>query len=477
MKSNIRNGFTLIEVVISIMLLGIISIAILPMFMYSVKYAKWNNVKFTALELAYTQVEWLKTLDYDDLGLDISDYSPKGKVNPDGYMDSSESIKIDNVEYDLHTSIYWEKDTSVTGEPVSQAMKKVDVLVEAKDIFSGKTKEYSILGTLISREGEREFSEPGYVIIKVYFRSANNPEKNVKVGLGKFQDYSYYTNTDNKGEALFGGLKDGEYKVEPVNWKNGEIMTIPNGVERDNNRIQNWKTVKNIIIPRWEKSKNDEIEYPVESFLIDFPGYIDIPRKNQYHENTTVEIKPTGESYIPVEGEDTSYMLLNMNIKDITSIKFWRLWNYEYSIRNEKEEYFFIDSVTGKLWDGKFDDSSLMKASVKKLDLAIGMEDVEVLLDKDKANGIKEIIIEFTSGINNIDEMIFLLNDIEVSNDLYSITQIIPGKNNKFRIKFDLPIEVNEDILSFKILNYEDIINIYGMSIAEEKSISILKLK
>lgn len=477
MKSYREKGFTLIEVIISIMLLGIISIAILPMFMYSTKYAKWNNIKFTALKLAYTQIEWLKTLDYDDLGLDISGYSPKGSVNSNSYMDTPGPIIIDGVEYAFYTSIYWEKDISITDEPVPQAMKKIDVLIEAKDVFTGKTKEYSVLGTLVSREGEREFSEPGYVTVKVYFRSANNPEKNVKVGLGKFQDYSYYTNTDYKGEALFGGLKDGEYKVEPVSWKNGEIMTIPSGVEVDNNRIQNWKTRKNIIIPRWEKGKKDEIEYPVESFLIDFPGYIDIPKKNQYPKNTIIEIKPTGESYIPTDGEETNYMLLNTYIKDIINIRFWRLWNYEYSATNGNERYFFIDNETGKLWDGKFDNFNLMEASVEKLDLAIGIENGEFILDRGKSNGVKEIIIRFTSDIDNPEEINFSLNNIQISNELYSITQLAPGDSNKFRIKFDLPIEINENTLTFKILNYEDIINIYGMSVAEEKSISILKLK
>ncbi|HAE92708.1 MAG TPA: hypothetical protein DCG60_08730, partial [Tissierella sp.] len=73
-----RKGLTLIEVILSIMLLGIIAISILPMFIHAIKFSKWNIIRQNAMSMAYAQVEWLKTLDYS------TELELKGKYFPVG---------------------------------------------------------------------------------------------------------------------------------------------------------------------------------------------------------------------------------------------------------------------------------------------------------------------------------------------------------------------------------------------------------
>lgn len=465
-----RKGMTFIEVIVSIMLLGIIGISILPMAAYSVKFTKWNNIRLTALNLAYTQVEWLKSLDYDDLGLNVLGYSPKGNVVPNKYMNKPEPIEINGVEYSMYTSIYWQKEKSTTGEPVPQAMKKIDVSVEAKDVFSGEVKEYSVLGTLVSREGEREFSEPGNITVTVNLRGGNKPEKNIKVGLGRTKTYSDYTNTDENGEALFGNLSEGDYLIEPISWKYDKLVVLPNGTELDNKGLQNWKTSKKVIVPKWNKNEQSNIEYPKETFLIDFPGYIDIVDKDSAIENFTMEIKPTGESYIPIEGESPDHMTLKTTIKNVGNIKFWRLWNYEYIIKSGEERYFLIDKEDGKLWNGKFNTSSLMENSYEKLYLSFGLEEGSYKLITGNPSKIKEITIGFTSNIDDTSEIIFSLNENEIPKELYRITRLDPRKTNKFKITFENGLDFIGDELNFKILNYGEIYNNYNMTLVKDKS-------
>lgn len=473
-----KKGFTLIEVVLSIMLLGIISISILPMSIYAVKYTKWNNIRLTALNLAYSQVEWLKTLDYKDLGLNISGYSPKGKVEPNNYMENSYPVEINGVKYKLYTSIYWENAISSTGEPVPQAIKKIDVTVEANDLNSGGIKEYAVLGTLVTMEGEREYSEPGHIIAKVYLRSVNSEIKNVKIGLGQSQVYTEYTNTDEKGEALFGNLNYGEYKIEPISWKYDYLMTMPNGIEKDNKGIEKWRSSKSVIVPKWDKNKIDEVVYPTESFLIDLPGSLNIIKNEKYPMDILISIKPTGESYIPSEGESPNHMLLTATIKDINNIKFWRLWNYEYVVTKNEEKYLFVDNSTNKLWDGRFDTSNLSSQSNIDLFLAFALDEEGTFTkETDYPSRIKEIIIGFTSSVINHQDIEFQLNNNLISNDLYSITPVQNKNNTKFRITFNQPIDNYSDNIELKIINSKEILNNYGMYLSQDKNISILNIK
>ncbi|HOM43963.1 MAG TPA: type II secretion system protein, partial [Bacillota bacterium] len=80
-------GFTIIETIVSIALLGMIALFLLPLSTYSIQHSRWNNIRLTAMNLAYTQVEWLKTLDYNsELGLDSAGYSPSGTVKENLYL-------------------------------------------------------------------------------------------------------------------------------------------------------------------------------------------------------------------------------------------------------------------------------------------------------------------------------------------------------------------------------------------------------
>lgn len=459
---NKRKGMTLIEVVISIMILGMISISILPIAAHAMKFAKWNNIKLNALNLAYSQVEWLKTLNYEELGLNIKDYSPGGKVRPEGYMDQTEPVNIDGVQYNIYTGIYWEKATSSMGD-VAQAMKKVDVTVEATDINTGVMKEYAVLGTLITREGERNFTNPNHIIANVYLRNSNNPVKNARVELVSSKG-NIYTNTDEKGEAMFGNLDSGGYYIEPTKWKYNSLMLMPKGVDGINKK---WKTNEEIII-----SEQDATESRNVYFMIDLPAYIKIRDINIYHEDikgANFIIKPTSKSYTPPgDGENDEYnMELVTTITNINNTKFWRLWSYDYEIITKDGRTFYLEDIkSNKIWDGKFDMSNLNQESVVEINLRFGLEGGKLVRNSD---GSVEITLDFSSNIENYEDISFAINNEEISKDegLVTITKV---NNNQITIIIDQTIGVDSGDIEFAITNYHSITNNYGMTLAHEKN-------
>lgn len=466
MKKSKERGFTLIEVIFTIFLLGIIAISILPMAVYSAKYAKWNNIRLTALNLAYTQVEWLKTLDYDELGLDIIGYSPKGIVKDNYYMNGTDKVVIEDVEYGMQTSIYWEKAYSTTGEPVPQAMKKIDVVVEAKDILAGETKEYSILGSLVSREGERLPTKPGHVRVYVSLGGANEGVKNVRVGLGQLSPSAWYANTDNNGIALIGDLAEGKYIVKPTKWLNQDIMIQPNGV---NNSNTEWKLEKEAIVPKWDKNKSEDIRYPQIDFSIDLPGYIKLDENINYPQSAILEIKPTSASYPPPEGENDNYMLLKTNLSKLNELKFWRLWEYVYTVKNGGERYFLIKGETGDLWDGRFNVDNFEKPTYETLKLAFGLDSNSTYrIIRNGTDQEAEVIIRFSSDVKNIDVIEFTLNGEVIDKQDYIIEQLVIGRDNAFRILLNNSFTFNGSVLDFQIINPESLVNAYGMSLSKD---------
>jgi len=475
-----QKGFTLIEVIFSITLLGIIALFILPMAMYGMKFAKWNNIRLTALNLGYSQVEWLKTLDYDDLGLDITNYSPKGIVKENLYMneENSSPLEIEGIEYTLKTSIVWEEATSSTNEPVPTATKKINVTVEAKDPFSGMKKEYSVLGSLVARESEREPTYPGHLKIYTFFQEANFPKKNVMIKVTHNSGALVSTtNTDGEGRALVGNLKDGEYIVNPIKWQYPELMVMPNGVI-NNISTPKWRTEENILVPKWDK--NNPPSYPSHSFYVDLPGYIKLLHSNNYP-NAMLTIKPTSGSYNPPEGEPIDHMLLKTSLEKISQTKFWRLWSYEYDITYEDEKYFLIEKENGALWDGNFNINNIYEASSEELLLAFGLKNSGACSKtRDGLNRINEIYIEFTSEIRSLEllnDMKFSLNDMIVDSTSYTITSADNGKNAKIKIVFDSPsIEFMGNEISFEIIDFNSLENNYGMKLAKDLNKCTLKL-
>ena len=466
MSGNKKNkGSALVEIIVSIALLGIIALFLLPVSIYSVQYSKWNNIKLTAMNLAYTQLEWLKTLDYNtDLGLDETGYSPKGTVKQNLYLNESGSNPktVEGIEYRLLTSIYWQSATAHTGDFVANATKKADVTVKARDPVSGKQKTFEVIGTLIAFEGERYLS--GYVPLKVRAVTGEDfdkPAKNVKIVINNLSDTLVnWSRTDENGEAFFTELSNGQYYILPLEWEEGEMVSRPTGTTGPAGD-EEWVYKAKVNV---QTTTEDYIE---QQFFVDYPAYIllgDYPE--DFMSNTYVVLDP---KFDPPEGDTASYGL-DTSLEKISGKKIWRAWDYDYTIENGDDSYFFVEAGSGNLWDGSF---QYIEGGVtnKQLKLAYGLKEGRFRME---ADGSMTLTVEFTSEVGGIDTMAFSLyeEDNPVGYTDVSINPETEGTGYKFLINLKTASAIVGDTLRFMVDNKEEdtLINSYGMKLVQDRN-------
>ena len=469
MRMRRDKGFTLIEIIVSIALLGMISLFLLPLSAYSIQHSRGNNIRLTAMNLAYTQVEWLKTLDYNsELGLDSAGYSPSGKVKENLYLNEtgSDPKVIDGIEYRLMTSIYWESAVSSQGEYIANAAKKADVTVRVRDPLSGKEKAFSVLGTLIAFEGERTLYS--YVPLKVRTITGEDftkPAKNVKVTVKNLSNTVVsWSRTDEKGEALFAGLANAKYNVCPEEWEKGEMTARPTGTS---GAYPNEDWIYHLQVE--VKATGDD--FLEQIFYVDYPAYIVLTGyPKALTDNSRVRLDPI---YDQPEGDTAAYDL-DTNLTSLMTKKIWRAWDYEHSITSGAYSYYFVDKDTGNLWDGSFD---YMENGVtrKELKLAFGLRDGSF---RREADGSITLTVEFTSEINGIDTLEFSLydGDTPITCTDITITQAVSGMNNKFLINLRASPGITGSMLRFEADNKEadTLVNEYGMKLVQDRNYCIL---
>ncbi len=465
MRKSQDKGFTLVEIIVSIALLGIIALFLLPVSTYSVQYSRWNNIKLTAMNLAYTQVEWLKTLDYNtDLGLDSAGYSPSGTVKENLYLNEagSDPKLIGGIEYSLLTSIYWESAESSNGDFVANAIKKADVAVRARDPISGTEKVFSVIGTLIAFEGERTLSS--YVPLKIRTITGEDftePAKNVKVIVNNLSNTLVsWSRTDEKGEAFFTELANAQYNVFPEEWEAGDMAARPTGTTGAVNN-EDWIYHVRLEV---KATGNDFIE---QIFYVDHPAYIVLTGYTEALMNSSyVKLDPV---YDPPEGDTGAYDL-DTDLTRLLTKKIWRAWDYEHSITSGANSYYFVEKDTGNLWDGSFDYIE-NETTRKELKLAYGLKEGSF---KREADGSITLTVEFTSEINGIDTMAFSLyeGDTQVPCTGVTITQAVSGVNSKFLINLRTTYSITEDTLRFEVDNKEadTLVNEYGMKLVQNRN-------
>lgn len=441
MKKQHNKGFTLIEVVVSITLLAIIALFMLPMSVQSLRFSKWNNIKLAAMNLAYSQIEYLKAeaaKDYDKLGIDLQGYSPKGIIKEDLYMNElgTNPITIEGIQYKLLTSIYWESARASNGEFVANAMKKADVTVKAKDIFTGIEKTYSVLGTLIAREGERDPANNKPLLVKVITgESFTEPAKNVMIIVNNTSNTLVnWGRTDERGEVFFTELEKPKiYRVCPKEWDKGDMMGRPTGLDDTKKAYIFYDSVE------IKDTVNDYIEH---TQYVDYPGYIDLQGHSGYPYYSDVILSSKlilRPNYTPPDGVMID-LDLNTNLKELKNLKIWRSWVYDkYSITDGTDTYYFIEKDTYNLWDGRF---PYIDGSITKKELLLGYginQNIGNATCKNIHANKYEIEFEFTSKFKgNPDDIKFSLYNKNNSKLDYAAEKTVIEKINEKRIKITL---------------------------------------
>lgn len=475
-----RKGLTLIEVILSIMLLGIIGISILPMSIHAIKFSKWNIIRQNAMNMAYAQVEWLKTLDYNtELELK-GKYLPAGKdgINLEGIVDeqlfmndeNSSPKVVDGIEYRFLTNIYWESGISTTGETVANALRKVDVTVKAKDPFSGKEKEYSVLGTLIAFEGERRPDNTTPFKVKAFTgHDFTELTKNVKIEIYNESRTTLkdWGRTDEKGEAIFPRLLDGKYQVSAKEWQKGEMMSRPTDI-KGSYPNQEWISYDSIQI---NKSEEPFIEH---STFVDYPAYIKLHEVSESMLlGSELRLEPM---YNAPEGK-----ILNLNLKtnltNLDNLKIWRAWQYRHSLVYDDVEYKLIDKNTRKVWDGVFPYYNT-NVTIKDLTLGYVLEDSynfqniykyevdnKMVLDIVFPESISSEKIESKSGEPAKLKFSLYDQDVQISFNVEMVQKDKDSNINKYKIHLNT---------NYNVIDGKDIIFVLDESIIDDNGIGMI---
>ncbi len=461
-----NKGMSLIEVIVSIALIGVISVSILPMFVMAIKSNSHNEVKMNALNLAYSQIEWVKGLDYEDIGLKEEKFIPYGIIIKDKYMNADDVVNINGVDYFVTTNISWKNEESVLEGKIANAIKKIEVTVCAKSKFNNEKKEYAHLDTLITYEHERKHQELGYLNIYTYKKNCENPLQGMKIRVTQNNGREYVAYTDRNGSVTFGDLKDGEYVIVPE-------------IENQLLIFEPTEVVNNTYVSRAKVKVKGNIENKEVFFYGEEPVYLKLDR--EYPEDFLIWLKPNENS---VESGQNQYLKINKKLNDISNTNLWWKWIYNYGIlqKDTNNEYFLMDKEIGELWNGVFQEPTNKAIKGKEVFIAIGMNDLSSfeVINEDDINTVK-LNLKFSAPVKGFDNMKFSINGMPIVNNSlfeYEIEEV-EDYSKEVNIKIydkENNLNINEDTI-IEILNPEVIEGKYGIKLAPCMNKSVLKNK
>lgn len=446
MCSNGEDGFTLVEVIVSLTLLGIIALFIIPAIYFSLSQSNFNEIKTNALNLAYGQLNWIRSLDYNDIGICKSEHPIEGIIDPNLYMnrDGTNPYVIKNIEYTVNTNISYLEKVKDSKKVLDENIKKIDVIVKALNPSTGIEKEYSVINATIAFEGEKYFTPPGHLKVIVYDIANTKPVRNVEIKVNKGNTLFKSGTTNEDGEFMF-PIESGEYSIIS---KCEDKMFMPNGVVANG---ANWKFDREISIPKWDV--DNPLSLPDVEFYIDYTGWIKL--KNPEYKGYNISIKP-------IEIDDEQFTL-NTKLGNINNIMFWRHWKYEYIIENNNS-YYFLEK-DNMAWEGNFEVLNNKESKEEFNGLVFGLEPEGII---ERINDKTYITIKFTSKPvpNNI---VIKLNNIKLDN--YDIN--IEDNTMIIIVQKQIP----DDEIELEIINPSEIHDINNIPLATNKNKAILMQK
>lgn len=250
-----QSGFTLVEILVSLVIILILVMAFVPMFELVAKTISTNKARDTATALANSTLEEMRSLPFivfdsitgeieDDPSIkqlgtysgDPNDLPNCTPGNPPGSIPQIQTRTIDGKTYTIKTSISW--DTSLS-------YKKVTVIVEAPTAFSGSIKSTSKFYTMAAEEGERILPASGFILAKILDKDGNPLTSpgiliRIEAQTGTALEQEDYT---ENGEKLFGMLRADTYTVSakvPHDMTYSPDQTIVGGwIIQDNIEVNN----------------------------------------------------------------------------------------------------------------------------------------------------------------------------------------------------------------------------------------------
>lgn len=261
-------GFTLVEILISLVLLLILVVAFVPMFTYVAQAMASNKARAAAVEIATMKMEELRALPYDakDENFKIDPTKPQlGLKNGDplGLVEPTETITDEKGrEFLVTTDISWGDE--------SKSFKIVSVIVESPGIFSEAVKIINKFDTMAAREGID--IHPGSIMVEVLNSKGEPLSNNLTITI-KTEDFTESKQLNN-GEVLFQDIPNGSYEV---------AVDVPHNLSIHPDLQINFDTERNSLI-----DNNVIITYNKKvklSYVMDYGASLELKIKDQENKN------------------------------------------------------------------------------------------------------------------------------------------------------------------------------------------------
>ena len=202
-------GFTLVEILVSLMLLLILVIAFVPLFTYVSQAIASNKARDVAVEIATQKMEEMRALPYIVMteGLSIDTTKPQLGLkdgDPPGSIEPTQTITVNNRTYTINTDIAWGDN--------EKSFKIVSVSVESPGVFNEAVKIINRFDTMAAQEGVRV--EPGSILVEVYNSKGEPLDESIQITIETSDlDETDYT---IDGKALFTNLPSGAFEVKAL---------------------------------------------------------------------------------------------------------------------------------------------------------------------------------------------------------------------------------------------------------------------
>lgn len=212
-----NSGFTLVEVLISILILSIIVTSATTAFVYASRISKENKLSMTAMNLANSSVEYIRSLDFAAVGTKVVIGGVTIYGDPSGNILQSEPKTVDGIDYTVETTISWEEQGGWDLGDTDWDYKSVKITVYPTDM-AGDPNVTKVIETFVARDSSQPALTGANISLRL-IRGWNTvpgtkvPVSNAKVKLTAGPSAPRQVQTSSGGVARFIDLAVGNYTV------------------------------------------------------------------------------------------------------------------------------------------------------------------------------------------------------------------------------------------------------------------------
>ena len=209
-------GFTLVEIIMAMFILSLIASSALLAFVFSIKTSKDNQYQMTAMNLANDRIEYIRSIQFADIGTKSVEGSKTVYGDPKGEILQSEIITVAGVNYKIDTTINWEDESGWETSTTDWDYKSIRIEV-APQIPGRESELTKVINTLVTRDSAQPILSGSNIALRAIRGWKSTPSQvqpiaNVKVSMtgpsGPRQ-----VKTSSNGVARFISLQSGGYTV------------------------------------------------------------------------------------------------------------------------------------------------------------------------------------------------------------------------------------------------------------------------